>query len=226
MDDRPEVIVFDVNETLSDLSPIADRFAEVGAPKLLAKVWFAGLLRDGFALAASGVNEKFAVIANGWLRDTLTGLELNRDVDAAAVHIMEGFASVGLHPDVAAGVRSLKASGFRLVTLSNGSTTVAEKLLGDAGLLDQFEKLLSVEAAPGWKPVRAAYEYGADACGVQPHQMLLTAVHPWDIHGASSAGLRTTWINRTGSTYPGYFTAPEIIIGGLGELPARLRKEM
>jgi len=32
----PKVVVFDVNETLSDMSPIASRFADVGAPRHLA----------------------------------------------------------------------------------------------------------------------------------------------------------------------------------------------
>jgi FMN phosphatase YigB (HAD superfamily) len=50
MQPRPIVIVFDVNETLSDMAPMARRFADVGAPELLAQVWFASLLRDGFAL--------------------------------------------------------------------------------------------------------------------------------------------------------------------------------
>jgi 2-haloacid dehalogenase len=34
---RPSVIVFDVDETLSDMAPLAGRFAEVGAPELLAR---------------------------------------------------------------------------------------------------------------------------------------------------------------------------------------------
>ena len=46
------VVVFDVNQTLSDLAPMARRFADVGAPEHLAKLWFATLLRDGFALTA------------------------------------------------------------------------------------------------------------------------------------------------------------------------------
>jgi 2-haloacid dehalogenase len=50
------VIVFDVNETLSDMSPLGERFSEVGAPAELARLWFSTLLRDGFALAASGDN--------------------------------------------------------------------------------------------------------------------------------------------------------------------------
>jgi hypothetical protein len=36
------LIVFDVNETLSDMAPMGKRFADVGAPELLAKIWFAG----------------------------------------------------------------------------------------------------------------------------------------------------------------------------------------
>ena len=44
MTDRPELLVFDVNETLSDLTPMARRFEAVGVPGHLAQVWFAGLL--------------------------------------------------------------------------------------------------------------------------------------------------------------------------------------
>jgi 2-haloacid dehalogenase len=50
--------------------------------------------------------------------------------------------------------------------------------------------------------------------------MLLVAVHPWDIHGAARAGLRTAWLNRTGAAYPAYFEAPEITVTALTELPA------
>jgi hypothetical protein len=56
---RPSVIVFEVNETLSDMALLAARFADVGEPDLLARVWFASLLRDGFAPAAAGGKESF-----------------------------------------------------------------------------------------------------------------------------------------------------------------------
>jgi 2-haloacid dehalogenase len=57
---RPALLVFDVNETLSDMAPIAGRFDEVGAPAHLARTWFAGLLRDGFALTVAHENPSFA----------------------------------------------------------------------------------------------------------------------------------------------------------------------
>jgi 2-haloacid dehalogenase len=46
----------------------------------------------------------------------------------------------------------------------------------------------------------------------------LVAVHPWDIDGASRAGLGTAWINRTGGPYPKYFTAPDLTARSLTDL--------
>ncbi|WP_426986102.1 haloacid dehalogenase type II [Pseudarthrobacter sp. Y6] len=222
MNTTPSVIVFDVNETLSDMSPMGARFSEAGAPAELAKLWFTTLLRDGFALTASGENGSFARIGAEALRGLLSRVELNRDLDAAVEHIMEGMAGLGLHPDVPEGIRALSAAGFRLITLSNGPARIAGKLFTTAGIRDAFEMLLSVEDAPAWKPARASYEYAAAASGADPASMLLVAVHPWDIHGAASAGLRTAWLNRTGGSYPGYFEAPEFTVTVLTELPAVL----
>ncbi|QGW24117.1 MULTISPECIES: hypothetical protein [unclassified Dietzia] len=56
----PSLIIFDVNETLSDMSPMARRFEDVGAPAHLASSWFAGLLRDGFALTVVSASDSFA----------------------------------------------------------------------------------------------------------------------------------------------------------------------
>lgn len=214
------VIVFDVNETLSDMSPMGERFSEIGVPAELAKLWFATLLRDGFALTASGDNGSFAAIGADVLRQLLSGLALDRGLDAAVQHVMGGMAGLGVHPDVPGGIRELAAAGFRLITLSNGSVQIAGKLFSRAGIRDQFELLLSVEDAPAWKPARASYEYAATAAGAPPAGMVLVAVHPWDIHGAARAGLRTAWLNRTGAAYPEYFEAPEFTVTALTGLPA------
>jgi 2-haloacid dehalogenase len=207
---RPSVIVFDVNETLSDMAPLAQRFADVGVPGLLAKVWFASLLRDGFALTATGGKEAFSRLAGGALRAVLAGSSLNRPVGDAVDHILAGFADLGVHPDVPEGVRLLRRHGLRLVTLTNGSAEVADRLLSKAGIGGEFEQLLSADDADAWKPARAAYGHAARACSTDSEQMLLVAVHPWDIHGAHQAGLRTGWITRQPAPYPGYFAAPDL----------------
>jgi 2-haloacid dehalogenase len=207
---RPTVIVFDVNETLSDMAPLGRRFADVGAPELLAQVWFASLLRDGFALAATGGKETLTRLAGGALRAVLAGAGLDRPADDAVGHILSGFADLSVHEDVPDGVRLLRQHGMRLVTLSNGSADVADRLLTTAGVRGEFERLMSVDDAEAWKPARAAYAHAARACSAGTEQMLLVAVHPWDIHGAHQAGLRTGWITRQPVPYPGYFAAPDL----------------
>ncbi len=218
MPDRPDVIVFDVNETLSDMSPMGARFADVGAPPELAKLWFASLLRDGFALTAAGAQEKFAVLAENVLRSSLAGVTLDRDVAEAVEHVLAGMSALEVHPDVPDGLRRLGRGGSRLVTLSNGATSVADSLLTRAGVREELEQLLSVEAATSWKPAEASYRWAAERCGVALGDAMLVAVHPWDVDGAARAGMRTAWLDRSGNTYPSHFTAPELTATSLMHL--------
>lgn len=225
MSPQPSVIVFDVNETLSDLGPMATRFTDVGAPEHLAKLWFATVLRDGFALTAAGAQRSFADLGVAALRSLLPADALTRGLDEAVDHVMSGFGELQVHPDVVDGIHALRGKGYRLVTLSNGAATVAERLLTDAGVRDEFEHLLSVEDAGAWKPARAPYDYAARVCGTSTSQMLLVAVHPWDTDGAARAGLSTAWLNRSGGSYPDVFTAPTWTASSLpdlaGQLPSR-----
>lgn len=218
---RPTVIVFDVNETLSDMTPMGERFVDVGAPAQFADTWFAGLLRDGFALTAAGSMAGMAEIGSSLLRTRLAGLSLDRDLDEAVDHIMGGFASLDVHPDVVEGVTALSGMGIRLVTLTNGSTSLARRLFERAGISGSFERLLSVEDAGVWKPAPASYAYALSECGVQAPDAMLVAVHPWDIDGAGRAGLATGWLNRSDEEYPGYFRRADLEAGsliGLAEL--------
>ncbi len=219
---RPGLLIFDVNETLSDMSPMAKRFEDVGAPADLATTWFAGLLRDGFALTVAHSSDLFAHIAAESLRVGLHGLPLNREAAGAASYIMDGFAGIPLHRDVPDGIRALSRSGFRLVTLSNGSASVAQALFDRAGIREHFESLLTVEDAGRWKPAPEAYAYALRQCRVDPQDAMLVAVHPWDIDGASRAGLGTAWLSRPGGPYPEYFQTPDLRAASLTELADQL----
>jgi len=215
---RPSVIVFDVNETLSDLSPLGARFVEVGASASAAPLWFASVLRDGIALTAAGDNPPFAGVARELLLSQLSQVQLNRSVDEAAKHVMDGFARLELQADVTTGVDRLHEDGFRLVTLSNGSTSVAERLLTDGNLRDRFELLLSVEDAGAWKASPRAYGYAAAQCDAPAEEMLLVAAHPWDVDGAQRAGMQGAWVNRSGAPYPAVFDEPTYVVAGIDEL--------
>lgn len=221
MTTRPSVIVFDVNETLSDMSPLADAFTRAGVPASLARLWFTEVLRDGFALTSAGDNPAFADLATDSLHRLLTQTSGPGDYQEQVDSIMAVFTNLSLHPDAAAGISALSRI-TELITLSNGATSVAESLLGRGGVRDEFSRFLSVQDAPRWKPAREAYDYAGRETGQTVDRLLLVAVHPWDIHGANAAGLKTAWINRTGASYPSYFTGPDIEAEDLVALAGQL----
>lgn len=219
----PSLVIFDVNETLSDLTPLDEAFAAIGLPGQ-ARLWFASVLRDGIALAAAGAIAPFATVAAEQLRALMAGTATGTAPEAAVERVVGAFSALDVHPDVGAGVGALRAAGLRLATLSNGSATVAHQLLGRAGLRHQLEAVLSVEDVGVWKPAPAAYRYACDVCAVAPGDAVLVAVHPWDLDGAARAGLRTAWVDRRGGHYPSYARRPDLVVTDLAELAAALTR--
>ncbi len=217
LDPRPRVLVLDVNETLSDLSHLRKGVESAGIHWTLVDLWFARVLRDGFALATLGESAGFADIARHTLRS------LAPDLDDETVDSFIGtFTKLPLHPDVAPGLRAVVARGVPVVTLSNGSASVAESLLELADVRDLVGQVLTVETAGVWKPAGAAYGVALEATGVEAHEAAMVAVHPWDLHGAARAGMRTVWINRHSDSYPEYFAAPDLIVSSFEQLAAQL----
>jgi 2-haloacid dehalogenase len=213
------LVLFDVNETLSDLSPLRERFEEVGAPGHLLRIWFAGVLRDGFALTAAGAYAPFRDVAGDVLRGLLSAIDgWQGDPGHAAAYILDAFDDLDVHADVPDGVRQLSEAGVRLATLTNGATATTERLLTRSGLRDRFELLLDVSVPRAWKPAAAAYQYATSQLAVDPAGAVLVATHPWDIDGARRAGLQGAWLRRGASSYPTVMTPPTHQAGDLREL--------
>lgn len=123
------MVVLDVNETLSDLSPLDEAFTEVGLAAHERQAWFAGVLRDGFGLGLAGASAPFAEVAAGLLRARLLEQGVGADdAEGAVEHVMGRFGTLTVHRDVGPGIRALRAAGLRVVTLSNGSAGVAEDI--------------------------------------------------------------------------------------------------
>ncbi|HWH30754.1 MAG TPA: haloacid dehalogenase type II, partial [Mycobacteriales bacterium] len=183
-----ELVVLDVNETLSDLEPLRSRFTGAGAPGHLLETWFASTLRDGFALAAAGDARPFAEIGAAVLRGLLAGLPLDCPIEQAVGDVLDGVPGLDVHPDVPAGLRLLADHGLRVVTLTNGSLSQSQTLLERAGVAGLVEQRLSVDGAGRWKPHPDAYAYAARVCGVPLDRCAMIAVHPWDLMGAAAVG--------------------------------------
>jgi 2-haloacid dehalogenase len=114
------------------------------------------------------------------------------------------------HADAEPALYRLHAAGIPTATLSNGSAEGVQALLDRAGLSRYVSRNLSVEAVRRWKPAPQPYLYAAAELGLEPHQLALVAVHPWDCAGASKAGLTAGWARRSHPHWPAVFPAPEV----------------
>lgn len=219
---RPELVVLDVNETLSDLGPLRDAFVGVGLAPTEVEAWFAGLLRDAFALTVIGENPDFAEVAAASLRARLGAAGIGTDSPETqrllAQEVMTSFLELRPHTDVVPGLLALAGAGCRIVTLSNGSAAVAETLLAGTEAARVVEAYISVADAGAWKPAQRAYAHALAETGVPADRAMLVAAHPWDVAGARHAGLRTAWIERGDAHFPDHFRRAEVEASSLTEL--------
>lgn len=206
---RPLAVAFDVNETLTDLTPVTQVFTRLGFGPQALRWWFAALLRDGIALAASDGAAGFADLARTALDEVAAGAGIDPPADAGD-QVMEAMRRVPLHPDVAPALDRLASAGVPAYALTNGAAGFARALLEAGGVLDGLADVLSVDAVGHWKPRPEPYRYAAQVAGVPLERLALVAVHPWDTHGAAHAGLVTGWVDRAGRRYPTIFTAPSV----------------
>lgn len=224
---RPSVVVFDVNETLFSLGLVRDTFTEAGLGAEAVPLWFARVLRDGIALAATGDYRAFRDLAAGALEALLR--EQGRGEDPELVlRVLARFRHLRPHPDVQPAFARLHAEGVRIVTLTNGHADTVGAMLGGAGLDGYVEACLSVDEPGLWKPRPEPYHYAAARCAVEPAAVALVAVHSWDIHGANRAGLVTGYCPRLEGAFVEGFVPPDVtgdtlveVVDALLALPPR-----
>lgn len=198
--DKPDLLIFDVNETLLDLSPLAQKLdSHFKAPVFSS--WFDQLLQFAWAENLSGHHREFGDIGVDVLRMQATIRNLSLDEDQAR-DLLGEIRKLPPQPEVRGALRTLKEFGFRMVTLTNGGVESHKEQMEHAGLLEYFDATYSVESVQRFKPHPAPYHYVLKDQDVD--QAMMVAAHAWDILGAQRAGLTTALLNRPGKTpYPG-----------------------
>ncbi len=224
---RPQVVVFDVIETLFSLEPMRPRLQSLGLPANALEVWFAQVLRDAFALTAASDYKPLEVLAAGQIEGLLAQEERTASAGELA-SVMAGMMELAPHPDIRPAFETLRQAGVRIFTLSNGSRLQSEKLLKSAGVFDLVEKVLSTDDIEIFKPRRETYEYAAreassgaaasDEATIEPSQMALVAAHAWDVQGAKHAGLSAGWVVRREKRYPKAMQSPDVLGDSLPEV--------
>jgi 2-haloacid dehalogenase len=206
---RPVVIAFDVIETLFALDPLADRLQAVGLPPDALRVFFAGMLRDAFALEVSGTYRPFKEVASASLEVAMANYGVTPE-QVKIAHVLDGFTELPAHPDVRPAFERVRSAGIRIITLTNGAAESTKNLLSRADILGFVERTISIDEIGHWKPYRGVYLHAARAGGVDPSRLGLVAAHAWDTHGAKQAGLVTGWVQRQDKEVLAVFSAPDV----------------
>jgi len=124
---------------------------------------------------------------------------------------------LALYSDVRPGLTRLR-SRFGLATLSNGNAD-----LGRIGVAEYFTVSLNARGIGAAKPDRRCFERLVQALGLQPQEVIYVGDDPLlDVEAARLAGLRTAWMNRTGSPWPDDVAAADISVADCIALADRL----
>lgn len=214
---NPHVLLFDVNETLLDLAPLKDRINDILLDEDGATLWFTTMLQYSLVMT---VGDQYAALPDIGAA-TLQMLAKNREVvltDEEAKKALGPMRVLPPHPDVRAALEQLKQAGFRLATLTNSSQAGVKAQLEHAGLVDCFERQLSVESVGRYKPHKAVYHWAAQEMRAEPGECMLVAAHGWDVAGAQWAGLQAAFIARAGQQIFPLARPPDIHVADLAAL--------
>ena len=180
--------VFDVNETLLDLTAIDP---VIGGPEL-RREWFGLAIHTVLTVTATGGYRDFAGIAGDAAIEVAA--RHGREADLGA--IAAGLRSLPAHPDVEPGLAKLRNQGHTVVALTNSPLATAEAQLQNAGLASLLDRIFSAEQVGRLKPAPEPYRQVTAAYPGQ--RAVMIAAHDWDIAGAQAAGLETALLTRPG----------------------------
>ena len=194
----PSICVFDVNETLLDIEFLAPLFQRLFGDRRVLREWFGQLILYSETTTLSGPYMTFFTLGQGVLK--MLGSIHNVSIHQADIEELRmRMLTMPAHPDVPPGLKQLKDSGFRLVTLTNSPPDPQASPLRHAGIDAWFEKSFSIDRVRRFKPAPQVYHMVAEELDVPPAALCMVAAHVWDTIGAQSIGCSGALITRLGN---------------------------
>lgn len=215
------VILFDVNETLLDLSPLQPHFCRVFGDAAIMRQWFALLLHSSLVTTLTSAYSDFGVLAGAAL-DILAAQKKISVTDSDRTEILTTMQHLPPHPEVPDSLERLRAAELRLATLTNSPQHILVAQMSNSGLAAYFEQLISVDAVRRFKPAYETYLMAAAKLGVDVTQLRLVAAHDWDVFGALRAGCAGAYIARWGKPYHPLYEKPDVMGGDLREVTDKI----
>ncbi|RTR07091.1 haloacid dehalogenase type II [Halomonas nitroreducens] len=196
------VLAFDVYGTLIDthgvVTELEQRLAAQGQSDLapeFSRRWRDKQLEYSFRRGLMGAYVDFSQCTREALEYTDRALR-TRLAEADKDHLMATYARLPAFPEAEVALARLAEAGVTCVAFSNGSHDAVAGLLGEAGLLERFDDIVSVEEVKRFKPDPAVYAHLRHRLEVAPGDTWLISSNAFDVIGARHAGLHAAWVRR------------------------------
>ncbi|WP_373495054.1 haloacid dehalogenase type II [Aquiflexum sp.] len=194
---KPKLLIFDVNETLLDLSPLKTAINNAFQNDTAFDSWFSQLLQYSLVETTTEHFQDFGTIGKAAIQMLAEKHHVHITQDEIK-DLLSWIKKLPPHTDVIEGLRMLQESEFRLVALTNGTMEVAEEQLQFSGLEPFFEQTFSVESVRHYKPHGLTYLNVLRQMDIPASDAMMVACHAWDITGAQRVGLQGCFISRPG----------------------------
>jgi 2-haloacid dehalogenase len=217
----PRVCVFDVNETLLDLSTLDPYFERAFGDASARQTWFLQVLQSALVATVTDAYSEFGAVGAAALR--MTAERLNAEIsEEDSQKILGGMRELPPYPEVPESLDRLRDSGLRLAALTNSTQQVAEAQLENAGIADRFERILSADSVKRLKPAPAPYHFAAKSLGIGVGSIRLVAAHSWDVAGAMRAGCAAAFVARPGMVLDPLAESPDVTGADLREVAEKI----
>lgn len=234
---RPRAVLFDLDDTLLDW------YAAVHAS------WVAVCAGTAPRLGADAASLRRAIQREGaifWADEAAVAEYRVRPLDSRREIVRLALLSEGLDdapaaelarrslgelreriapfPDALGTLDALRAEGYRLALVTNGSADTQRAKIERWGLADRFEAIVVEGEFGRGKPDPAVFAHALEGAGAAPDEAWMVGDNLYaDIGGAQAAGIHGVWIHRGRLAFPDDPPAwPERRIGHLAELRAAL----
>jgi 2-haloacid dehalogenase len=219
-----EVLAFDLYGTLVDPIAISSELGQVLGDSdghEAARLWRLKQLEYSFRLTAMGHYEDFRWVTARALDFALASIGASLP-DGQAQRLIGLYDHLRAFPDAVPALRALAGSGYELAVLSNGSPAMIRNCLGNSGLGEFFGKRISVDEVRVFKPSPVVYRHAAKQLAVSIGRIRLITCNAFDSVGASAAGMRTAWVNRSAVPFDTIGRQPDLTVTALDQLATAL----
>ena len=218
-------LAFDVYGTLINTSGVFDKLNSMITDRAepFMRLWRQKQLEYSFRRGLMRQHTDFSVCTRDALSYCCTSLEVPLTQEQKD-DLLQEYTTLPVFEDVKNCLIDCREAGHNLYAFSNGSASAVKQLLDHAGIIGQFDGIVSTEEVHMFKPSPDVYRYFTAHTGAGPSDTWLISGNSFDVMGARAYGWNAAWVQRNPDNPfdPWNEFMPTVTIQNLTELPGVL----